>query len=246
VSATSHPPTGWRTRARAALAARLRRLRQVPDEFRELGGLRGWLFYLPGPGPWLMSWLRKRWVIFRNPKAHIEFRGPVYLGPGFSLHMPHGGTFIVGPAVEFRRGFRAEFAEPDTRITIGASCVFTYDVLIQCASSIDIGDHCMFGQATLVVDGNHRFRDHSRPMLDQGYDLRPVKISDHATVTTKCTIIADLGERAFVGANTVVTRPVPPFCVVAGAPARLIDYFGPPGLEPPELARSDSSASTSG
>jgi acetyltransferase-like isoleucine patch superfamily enzyme len=111
--------------------------------------------------------------------------------------------------------------------------VCTYDVLMQCATSIEIGERCMFGQSTMVVDGNHRFRDLDRPMLDQGYDFRPITIADDATITTKCTIIADVGTRAFVGANTVVTRDVPPYCVMAGAPARVIDYFGPPGQEPP-------------
>jgi acetyltransferase-like isoleucine patch superfamily enzyme len=192
-----------------------------------------WLLYLPGPGPWLMSWVRKRWVLFRNPHAQIEFQGPVYLGPGFSLDMPHGGSFIVGPGVEFRRGFRAELGGPQTRITIGACAVFTYDVIIQCTSSIEIGDHCQFGQATLVVDGNHRFRDLDRPMLAQGYDLRPVKIADHAVLTTKCTVLADVGERTFVGANSVVSQPLPAFCAAAGTPARVLEYFGPPGQEPP-------------
>ena len=72
-------------------------------------------------------------------------------------------------------------------------------------------------------------------MLQQGYALSPVTVSDHVTTTTKCTIIADIGERTFVGANSVVSRPLPAFCVAAGAPARVIDYFGPPGQEPEEL-----------
>jgi acetyltransferase-like isoleucine patch superfamily enzyme len=190
-------------------------------------------------GPRLMSRLRKRWVVLRHPWADISFTEPVYLGPRFSLHMPHGGTFRVGPGVEFRRGFRAEIG-PDARIEIGAGSVFTYDVLMQCSTSIVVGERCMFGQATIVIDGNHRFRDLDRPMLAQGYDFTPITIADDATVTTKCTIIADLGERAFIGANSVVTRPVPPFCVAAGIPARLLDYFGPPGGEPAELDRSSA------
>lgn len=203
--------------------------------------------YLPGPGPFFMSWMRKRWVLFRNPHAHIEFQGPVYLGPRFSLDMPRGGTFVVGPGVEFRRGFRAELAGPDARITIGGGSAFTYDVVMQCAGSIEVGAHCMFGQGTMVVDGNHRFRELDRPMLAQGYDLTPLKIADHATITTKCTIIANIGERTFVAANAVVTRAVPAYCLVGGVPARILDYFGPPGGEPPELAeRSASSTSTSG
>jgi hypothetical protein len=52
-------------------------------------------------GPRLMSWLRKRWVLLLHSHADIRFNGPVYLGPGFSLHIPRGGTFIVGAGVEF-------------------------------------------------------------------------------------------------------------------------------------------------
>jgi acetyltransferase-like isoleucine patch superfamily enzyme len=227
-------PSAPTTAAARHVARALRRLRREAGTIRTRG-LPVWLFYLPGPGPRLMSWLRKRWVLLRNPHAHIEFRGPVYLGPHFSLDMPRGGTFIVGPATEFRRGFRAEFGGPETRIVIGSHVVFTYDVIIQCSSSVEIGDHCQFGQNTLIVDGNHRFKDLDRPMLEQGYDLVPITIADHAVVTTKCTIIAGIGERTYVGANSVVTRELPAYCVAAGAPARVIEYFGPPGQEPPEI-----------
>jgi acetyltransferase-like isoleucine patch superfamily enzyme len=181
-------------------------------------------------GPRLMSWLRKRWVLLRHPHADIRFAESVYLGPGFSLHIPDGGTFIAGPGVEFRRGFRAELE--GGRIEIGAGSVFTYYVLMQCSTTIEVGRRCMFGQSTIVVDGNHRFRDLDRPMLEQGYDFAPVRIGDDATITSKCTIMADVGERAFVGANSVVTRPVPPFTVAVGAPAKPIEYFGPQDREP--------------
>jgi acetyltransferase-like isoleucine patch superfamily enzyme len=183
-------------------------------------------------GPRLMSALRKRWAILRNPEADVRFGAGTYLGPGFSLHAPFGGTFHAGDNVEFRRGFRAELAGPDARIEIGDGSVCTYDVLMQCGTRITIGRRCMFGQATLVVDGNHRFRELDRPMLEQGYDYRPITIGDDATVTTKCTIIADLGERVFIGANTVVTRPIPAFTVAAGVPARELEYFGPDGDQP--------------
>jgi acetyltransferase-like isoleucine patch superfamily enzyme len=193
-------------------------------------------------GPRLMSWLRQRRVILANPHAHIRFGRDVHIGPGFSLHIPDNGTFEVGDRTEFRRGFRAEVSG-DGRLTIGSDCHFTYYVLIQCSTVIDIGDHCQFGQSTIVLDGQHRFRDLSRPMLEQGYDFKHVKIDDHATVTTKCSIMADLGTRSFIGANAVVTKPIPPYTVAVGAPARPVDYFGPPGQEPEGL--SPSAADTS-
>ena len=195
-----------------------------------------------GYGPRAMSWLRKRWLLARHPHVEITFSGPVYLGPGFSLHAPEAATLTIGRGVEFRRGFRCELA-PGATLTIGDDTKFTYDVLIQCTTTIAIGKRCMFGQASAIFDGNHRFRDHTRPMLEQGYELRPIVIADDATVTTKCTIVADIGTHSFVGANAVVSRDLPAYVLAFGAPARPVDYYGPEGGEPPELAtdRSDKS-----
>jgi acetyltransferase-like isoleucine patch superfamily enzyme len=183
-------------------------------------------------GPRVMSRLRKWWVLLRHRHATVRFTEPVYLGPGFSLHIPEDGTFICGPCVEFRRNFRAEVSSGG-RIEIGAHTVFTYDVLMQCSTRITIGRGCLFGQSTFIVDGNHRFKDVDKPILAQGYDFREITIGDDVGVMTKCTIINDLGDRTFVGANSVVTKPIPPYSVAAGVPAKVIDSFAPTPSETP-------------
>lgn len=194
-------------------------------------------------GPQLLSRLRKWWVVARNPQATIVFGKGTFLGPGFSLHAPNGGTFVTGQHVEFRRGFRAELGGPDSRIEFGSYAVCTYDVLIQCGTRIVLGEGAMLGQCTLVIDGNHRFRDLDRPMLAQGYDYRPINIADGAIITTKCTVIADVGTRCFIGANSVITRPIPPYSLAAGVPARVLDYFGPPDRQSGELSGANSERS---
>jgi acetyltransferase-like isoleucine patch superfamily enzyme len=211
---------------------------RVPDRLTPTR-IRNSLRWLPvrlgyGIAPRIASWVRKRWVILRHPQADIRFGAGTYLGPRFSLFIPGEGSFIVGDAVEYRRDFRAEVSG-NGRVTIGSGTVFTYSVLIQCTTTIDIGERCQFGQTTILLDGQHRFRDLEKPMLEQGYDWHPLTIEDDATITTKCTIMADIGRRAVVGANSVVTRPIPPYTVAVGAPARPIEYFGPPGQEPDEL-----------
>jgi acetyltransferase-like isoleucine patch superfamily enzyme len=182
-------------------------------------------------GPRHASRLRMRWFILRHPRANIRFGRDVYIGPGFSVDIPAEGTLEVGDGVEFRRNFRAELSGGG-RIVIGNDCHFTYNVLMQCSTLIEIGDRCMFGQSTIVIDGQHRFRDLDRPMLEQGYDFQHIRIEDDATITTKCSIMADIGRRAFIGANSVVSKPVPAYTIAVGAPARPIEYFGPPGQEP--------------
>lgn len=194
-------------------------------------------------GPLLMSWLRKQWVLLRNRHANIEFGEGTYLGPGFSLHMPFGGTFITGEGVEFRRRFRAELG-PEGRITIGSGSYLTYDVIISCATTIEIGERCGLAQATYVADGNHKYRDLEVPFLEQGYEFRSLRIEDDVQIHSKCTIVNNIGTRSVIGANAVVSRPIPPYCMAAGVPARVLDYFGPPGLEPSELAGSNSERSS--
>jgi acetyltransferase-like isoleucine patch superfamily enzyme len=113
--------------------------------------------------------------------------------------------------------------------------MFTADTLIQCTTSIIIGQRSGFGQATFIVDGNHRFRDPSKHFLNQGDVFREIRIGDGVAVNTKCTVINDIGDRAVIGANSVVTKPIPAFCLAVGVPARVVEYFGPPDLKPPDL-----------
>ena len=184
--------------------------------------------------PVVASRIRRAWVLLRNPHANIRIHPTAYLGPGFSLHITGSGTFEAGPYAQFRRNFRAEI-EGNGKVVFGTNAICTYDVLIQCSTLVEVDDRANLGQACFIADGNHRFRDLTRPMLDQGYDYRPVHIGKEVAVTSKCTILAPIGERTIVGANSVVSRPLPAFCVAVGAPARVVDYFGPPGGEPPEL-----------
>jgi acetyltransferase-like isoleucine patch superfamily enzyme len=202
------------------------RVRKAPWKLRyEVGGK-------------LASDLRKLSVRVTHLHCRVEFQGPVWLGPGFSLNIPDRGTLIVGPGVLFRRGFVCEIAG-NGRVRIGAGTVFTNHTMLGCTTTMDIGKRCLFGQSTLIMDGFHKFRDPDKHMLDQGYDYRPITIGDGAAIAAKCSITADIGERSFIGSNSVVSRPIPPYCFAVGAPAKVIEYFGHPDKRPPELVGMD-------
>lgn len=178
--------------------------------------------------------IRKLLVRATHRHCRVEFQGPVRLGPGFRLHIPGRGSLVIGPGVDFRRNFYCEISGRG-EVIIGAGSTFTADAMIQCSTSITIGKRCAFGQSTFIVDGNHEFRDHTRHWQEQPDRHRPITIGDGAMVNSKCTIINDIGERAVIGANSVVSRPVPAFCLAVGVPARVIEYFGPPERRPPDL-----------
>jgi acetyltransferase-like isoleucine patch superfamily enzyme len=171
---------------------------------------------------------RGRLLVIQATHLHcrVEIQRPVNIGPGFRLDIWDQGTLIVGPRVDFRRGFTCEIGGNGT-VVIGPGCTFTSNVLIQCSTSIEIGKRCSFGQSVLIVDGQHRYVDPDRHWLDQGYDFQPFKIGDGVGVSDKCTVQADIGERAMIASQSVVNRPIPPYTVAAGVPARVIRRFGP-------------------
>jgi acetyltransferase-like isoleucine patch superfamily enzyme len=116
-------------------------------------------------------------------------------------------------------------APDDARIRIGSGTFLNVAVMVASLHLVEIGDHCMFANGCLVTDSDHRFDDPDRPVPWQGFDSKgPTRIGDNVwcgagvVVTSGVTI----GERAVIGANSVVTSDIPPFSVAAGAPARVV------------------------
>lgn len=178
-------------------------------------------------GPRLASRARQFAVEAPHRHCRVEFQGPVRLGPGFSLDIPGNGTLVVGTGVDFRRGFVCEISGGGV-VTIGDGSIFTSHALIQCTTSIDIGRRCVFGQDLLIVDGKHRYGHPELHALEQGYDYRPIRIGDGVLVMSKCTIVADIGEGSFIGAHSLVARPIPAHCLAFGTPAKPADFFRSP------------------
>ena len=65
--------------------------------------------------------------------------------------------------------------------------------------------------------------------LQAGEGDRPVNIGDYAWIGMNCLILkgVTIGEGAIIGAGSVVTRDVPPFCLAAGSPARVLRCLKP-------------------
>lgn len=170
-------------------------------------------------------------LVLTHRHADVTIGDGVVLGPRFDIWMPAAATLHIGAGCEFRRDFFCEIA-PGGVVELADHVIFTSSAQIQISTSLTIGSRATLGQAVMIADGNHRFRDHTRHLLDQGYDFRPITIGANAIVMSKCTILNSIGDGAIIGAGSVVTKPVPAYCVAVGAPARVVEYFGPPELWP--------------
>lgn len=88
-----------------------------------------------------------------------------------------------------------------------------------------IGNYVMMGEDCTIITRNHKFDRTDVPMMEQGFeDERPVYIGDDVWIGDRVTILpgVHIGDGCVIGAGSVVTRDVPSYSVVAGAPARVL------------------------
>ncbi len=121
-------------------------------------------------------------------------------------------------------------APGDARIRIGAGCFLNIGVMVAAMELVEIGDHCMFANGCFVTDSSHRFGDPEQPVTWQGFASKgPTRIGDNVWCGANVVVTSGvtIGERCVIGANSVVTRDIPPRSIAAGSPAQVlkeIDY----------------------
>ena len=95
---------------------------------------------------------------------------------------------------------------------------------VGCSGLVRIGSYVMIGAGVRIGAGQHNFEDTARPMTLQGNKLEPIEIGDDCWLGFNAIILAGvtIGHGSIVAAGSVVTKDVPPYSIVAGAPARII------------------------
>ena len=107
-------------------------------------------------------------------------------------------------------------------------------VHIGALATVEIGDNVLIASRVFISDHNHGRFDVNT--VEDGPDIapaqrplyaRPVHIGNNVWIGESACVLAGvtIGDGAVIGAGAVVTRDVPPRCVAAGNPARVIRCF---------------------
>jgi virginiamycin A acetyltransferase len=68
----------------------------------------------------------------------------------------------------------------------------------------------------------HRIDDPTVPIREQPRDERLVRVGAGSWIGEAAVVMADIGPEVVLGAGAVVTQPLPPRCIAAGVPARVL------------------------
>ena len=109
-------------------------------------------------------------------------------------------------------------------MTIGAHTWIGQCCFLHSAGGITIGKAVGIGPMVKILTSGHREAELSGPVMFNELEFKEVSIEDGCDIGVGATILPGvrIGEGSIVGAGSVVNKNVPPYCVVAGVPAKII------------------------
>lgn len=162
--------------------------------------------------------------------AMTAFTKYVYVAQAISLIPFHFGELV---RYEFYRRTLAACGED---VTIGFCSYVSYrDVTIGnhvwmdafCnVGYADIRDYVIVARNCHFVSSDHPFERTDIPIWHQQGQPGRVRIGSDVWFGSGVIVMEDVGDGCVVGAGSIVTRPLPPFSVAVGNPARVIRTRG--------------------
>ena len=144
----------------------------------------------------------------------IKNVGKCYIGGG---KIKNKGTFFIG---------NNSIIRPSTDIYVHnetSSLMIGYN-------KIQIGNGVLTGPHVFIADHNHNYENPHKPIYMQGVKIKQnaiVKIGDGTWIGTNAVIVGSvqIGKNCVIGANSVVTKNIPDYCIAVGSPAKVIKRY---------------------
>lgn len=115
------------------------------------------------------------------------------------------------------------------RIVIGNGCDIGRRLSVAAANKVVIADNVIIADNVYITDCSHRYDMVGVPIMQQGFSQTENSvIIGRGTCLENNVVVSGnvkVGRGCVITANSVVTQDIPPYCVAAGNPARVIKAF---------------------
>lgn len=181
----------------------------------------------------LLNRLHSWWLQYTYPFVEI--------GTGFFAHRtcdirrPMVPNMKIGKNVWLDRDVWLNIPRPpattDPVLILEDGCKIGRRCMISAKNLVRVGHDTIFGPSVLITDHLHQFEDVNMPIALQGETAGgTVTIEEGCWFGFGAVIVCShghmvIGRNSVIGANSVVTRSVPPYSVVAGNPGRIVKQF---------------------
>lgn len=127
--------------------------------------------------------------------------------------------------IEAVRQHQQHFFSP--KIEIGDYVSIEQRIHLTCAENIKIGKGTCITSDVMITDIDHEYRVIDQCIQQQDLIVNPTIIGEGCFIGSGVKINAGtvLGKQCIVGANSVVRGTFPDYCVIVGAPAKIIKRY---------------------
>jgi len=169
------------------------------------------------------SGIRKFAIRSLYPETH--FGSKVFVDSRARFKVTDGGYLYIGNDGSVGRD--TFIVAKHGRIDISERCFIGQGSVIAADDSVIIGTDCLIGEHVTIRDQNHSTEHSDVPFAFQGINSSPILIGNNVWIGAKATILSGttIGSNSVVAANAVVTKDVPPWSIVGGVPARVIQHI---------------------
>lgn len=116
----------------------------------------------------------------------------------------------------------------ELQFTINSNVYIGRDNFFSVGKLIFIGDYCIFGNKCSLICSDHIFETPLTPYAFTGNSFeKEIRVGVNCWFGHGVSIVGNvkIGHGSIVGANTLVTKDIPPFSMVVGNPAKIIKTF---------------------
>lgn len=178
--------------------------------------------------------IRKRRENKREIKAFLKNNRKVTLGENVvfknSKYITCGENCVIGDNSRlfcFDNYKDVDF-EVRPEIKIGMNMHATGNLVIQCAGKVHIGNDLLAASDIFIIDYNHGISPLIFDYLYNDLEIsKGVTIGNGVWIGNNVVILGgvNIGDKAIIGAGSVVTHDVPAYSIAAGNPARIIKTY---------------------
>lgn len=157
----------------------------------------------------------------------MKLREGAVLFPGYRFFFTRLKGVEIGEetVVSWHAWFHTEkYRQNNPRIIIGKNCRIGPDFVCSAFKKIEIGDNTLVSYGVSIIDHNHKFSPKKSPVASGVRDGKEIKIEKNCFIGAHSFILkgVHLGTYCVVGANSVVTKSFPAYCIIAGNPAKFV------------------------
>lgn len=154
-----------------------------------------------------------------------KFQLPSYLGKPIFI----GGfkKIFIGSRVRIFPGARIEVIGEVASITFEDNISIGQNLHIISGTNLVIGKNSTFAENVFIASIEHSYEDIGVHVMEQPNVIKETQIGENCFIGYGAVIQAGtiLGKQCVVGANSVVRGTFPDYCVIVGAPARIVKRY---------------------